>query len=348
LEKAQQAKQRLAKDDFAALAKELSDDKLSAKNGGDLGLFNKGAMEPSFENAVMALKQGEVSEPIKTSFGYHLIKVTELIPGEVKPLEAVKDTIRQDIQKAEAESKFYELADKLTEVSYEHSDNLTDAAEAIGVKIEKTDLFDRTKGEGIAAEQAVRNAAFSEEVLKGNNSEPVELGNDRVVVLRMLEHHPAAARELKDVENEVAAATLTEKAQQQAVALAMQIKQRLQANESFSALAAAQHLDAKSIADMARTNETLPLSIKRAVFSAPKPTQGKPSIIVVPQPTGEQYVIALQSVKDGDTSGVDKKQLELAYVNLARTYGESEFNSVMNELQARADVIIHNKAEETR
>jgi peptidyl-prolyl cis-trans isomerase D len=345
LDKAKQARQRLPKEDFAALAKELSDDKLTAKNGGDLGLFTKGAMEASFEVAVLPLQLGQVSEPVKTAFGYHLIKVTELLPGDIKPFDAVKDAVKQDLQKAEAENKFYDLAEKLTEVSYEHSDNLTDAAEAVGIAVKKTGLFTQTQGEGIADEQAVRSAAFSEEVLKGTNSEPVELGNDRVVVLRMAEHRPAAIRELKDVENEVIAALLQAKAKQQAVDLAGQIKQRLLANEALPTVASANQLEIKKIAALARNDESLPWQIKRAIFSAPKPAQGKPSIFIVALPSGEQTVVSLQSVQDGSTAGIDKKQFELARVNIAKMLGQSAFNAVIDELQARADIVIHNKTE---
>lgn len=345
LDKALHAKQRLEKEDFDAVAKELSDDKLTAKNGGDLGLFTKGAMEPTFETAVLSLQKDQISEPVKTAFGYHLIKVTELLPGETKPFDAIKDKIKQDVQKAEAESKYYELADKVTEISYEHSDNLTEAAQAIGVSIKKTALFTQSQGEGIASEPAVRNAAFSEEVLKGNNSEPVELGNDRVVILRLLEHHPATIRELKDVENDVVAALLDEKAKQQAKTLAGQIKQRLQANETMPSVASANHLEVKKINALARNNESIPLQLKHAIFSAPKPAQGKPSVIIVALPTGEQTVVSLLSVKNGSTSGVDKKQLELADVNIAKVLGESSFNAVLNELQARADITLHDKTD---
>lgn len=345
VERATQAKQRLTKEDFAALAKELSDDKLTAKNGGDLGLFAKGAMEPAFEAAVVNLQLGQISEPVKTAFGYHLIKVTELLPGETKAFAAIKDTVKQDAQKAEAENKFYELADKLTEVSYEHSDNLSDAAQAIGASIQKTALFTQAQGEGIAAEPAVRSAAFSEDVLKGTNSEPIELGNDRVVILRMLEHHPAAARELKDVENEVVAELLDKKAKQQAVDSATQLKQRLLTNAPLQTVAAENQLEIKKIETLARNDESVPWQLKRAIFSAPKPSQGKPSVFIVALPSGEQTVVSLLGVKDGSSVGVDKKQLDLAYVNIAKVLGESAFNALMNELQGRADIVVHNKAE---
>ena len=162
LQKAQQAKQALQHKDFAALAAELSDDKLTAKKGGDLGLFNVGVMEKSFEEVAARLKLGEVSEPVKSAFGYHLIKVTELTAGDEKPYEAVKAELTKAYQKAQAENQFTALGEKLAQVSYEHADSLDSAAQVVDADVAKTSLFTRTQGQGIVADEKVRLAAFSE------------------------------------------------------------------------------------------------------------------------------------------------------------------------------------------
>ena len=199
LTKATTARKRLETEDFAVLAKELSDDKLSAEKGGDLGLIAAGEMQKVFEDAVFALQEGEISQPVKTEFGYHLIKVTDLTLGSVKAFDEVKDKVKAAYQKIQAEEVFFELGEKLAEVSYENSDSLDAAAEAVAIKPEKTGMFTRIGGVGIAAEKAVIEAAFSEDVLAGNNSEPIEIGTDRVLVLRMIQHQDAEAKELEQV-----------------------------------------------------------------------------------------------------------------------------------------------------
>jgi len=199
LEKAQKARQALETKDFTVLASEVSDDKMTAKTGGDLGLFTAGVMEKAFEDAAKTLKQGEVSEPVKSSFGYHLIKVTELVPGKTKPFDAVKDEVTKAYQKSQADNGFYEAGEKLAELSYQNPDNLQVAADALGISIKKSALFNKDKGDGIASEDKVRSAAFAEEVLQGNNSAPIELGTERLIVLRMQEHKPAAPLELNRV-----------------------------------------------------------------------------------------------------------------------------------------------------
>jgi peptidyl-prolyl cis-trans isomerase D len=340
LEKALKAQKDLANKDFAAVAAEVSDDKLTAKIGGDLGLFNVGVMEKSFEDAASALKLGEVSNPVKSAFGYHLIKVTELMPGEVKPFDSVKNEVTKAYQKAQAENAFYEAGETLTEMSYEHPDNLKTVADALGITIKKSALFTKDKGDGIAADDKIRSAAFTEEVLHGNNSTPIELGTDRLVVLRVLEHKAAAARELKDVKQDIVAVLLADKAKLQAAEKAKQIKVRLQTGESIQAVAAENKLAVKTVAGLTRSKDDVPLPLSEAIFKAAKPVAGKPTIFIAELPEGEQAVVSLSKVKEGVMTEDDKKQLELASKNIAKAFGQTEFNALINSLQADADISV--------
>jgi len=340
LEKALKAKQELANKDFATVAAEVSDDKLTAKTGGDLGLFNAGVMEKPFEDAASALKLGEVSNPVKSAFGYHLIKVTELVPGEVKPFDSVKNEVTKAYQKNQAENAFYQAGETLTEMSYEHPDNLKTVADALGLTVKRSDLFTRAKGDGIAADEKVRNTAFTEEVLRGNNSTPIELGADRLVVLRMSEHKPAAARELKDVKADIVAVLLTDKAKQQAIETAKKIKARLQAGESIQTVAADNKLQVKTVTGLTRNKEDVPLPLSQAIFKAAKPVGNKPTVFIAELPAGEQVVVNLSKVKEGAMTEDDKKQMELASKNIAKAFGQTEFNALINSLQADADVTV--------
>ncbi len=340
LDKALKAKNELAAKDFATLAAEISDDKLTAKTGGDLGLFNVGVMEKSFEDAASALKLGEVSNPVKSAFGYHLIKVTELMPGETKPFDSVKNEVTKAYQKAQAENAFYESGETLTEMSYEHPDNLKTVADALGITIKKSALFTKDKGDGIAADDKIRSAAFTEEVLHGNNSTPIELGTDRLVVVRLSEHKAAAARELKEVKPDIVAVLLVDKASRQAAETAQKIKARLQAGESIQTVVAENKLQLKTVTGLTRNNEDVPLPLSDAIFKAAKPVGGKPSIFIAALPGGGQVVVSLSKVKEGVMTEDDKKQLELASKNIAKAFGQTEFNALINSLQADADISV--------
>ena len=345
LEKAVKAKQELAKKDFAALAAEVSDDKLTAKKGGDLGLFNVGVMEKAFEDSASSLKLGEVSEPIRSSYGYHLIKVSELVAGNTKSFDSVKDELTKAYQKAQAENAFYEASEKLTQLSYEHPDNLQSVSEALDLKIQKTALFSKSSGQGIAADEKVRGAAFAEEILQGNNSAPIEKTNEHLVVIRLLEHKAAAQRDFSEVKSEITAVLKQEKAQKLAIEKAQKIKASLETGKALKDVAVDYKLEVKSENALVRGKSKLPAALTEAVFKAAKPVGDKASIFVVALPSGEQVVASLSKVTPGVMSDEDKKQMDLAKKNIANAFGQADFNQVLNSLQAEANVKVHKKAQ---
>jgi peptidyl-prolyl cis-trans isomerase D len=348
LAEAQKAKAELANKDFAKLAAEVSDDKLTAKNGGDLGLFNAGSMEKSFEEAVSKLKLGEVSEPVKSSFGYHLVKVTELVPGETKPFESIKSEVAKAYQKSQAEAVFYDAGEKLAEMSYENPDNLDTVAKALGLAVNKTDFFTKVTGTGIAANPKIREAAFSEEVLQGNNSTPVEISAEHVVVLRKLEHKPAAIQPLESVKAGISAQLLTEKAKKQALEKAQKLKEKLKGGETLANLAASEKLEVKKMTGYTRSKTEIPDALGEAIFKSAKPVGDKPTILIAELPDGAQAVVSLTKVTPGVMSEDDKKKMDLATKNIAKAFGQSDFNAMLATLEADADIEINPSDNESK
>lgn len=349
LEKAQKAKQQLANKEFAVLAKELSEDKLTAKTGGDLGLFNAGSMEKPFEDAVEKLKLNEVSEPVKSAFGYHLIKITELVPSEIKPFDSIKTEVTKAYQTAQAENTFYQMGETLTNMSFEHPDSLQVIADTLGLSIKKSELFSKDQGKDIATEDKIRAAAFSEEVLQGNNSSPVELGSDRLIVLRQLEHKEATVKELNEVKAQIVATLLLEKAKLQTVNTAKSIADKLRTGENLETVAKEQKLTVKKITGLARSKaevKQLPAQLAEAVFKAPKPVNDKPSISIVPLATGEQIILSLNKVTEGQMTEEDKKILAQVDKKITYVIGTNEFESVINNIQANTKITINQKKAE--
>lgn len=338
LEKAQKAKQELGQKDFSTLAAEVSDDKLTAKNGGDLGLFNAGEMQKAFDEAAGALKLGEVSEPVKSDFGYHLIKVTELVPVTVKPYASVKAELTRAYQKAQAESRFSELVEKLAEVSYENPDNLDAAATLLNTQVQHSSTFTRETGEGVAAEEKVRVAAFSEDVLKGGNSEPIELGSDKLVVLRLLSHEPAANKPLEAVKADVAAALKKERAEQQAAELANQLKQQVADGKSMADAAQAAKLALKKVNGLSRVSADVEPAVALAVFRAAKPQANRPSVVVIDNPAGGKIVANIKQVVEGAMTEADKAKQNTIEKNMALAFGKAQFEALLSQLQTEADI----------
>jgi peptidyl-prolyl cis-trans isomerase D len=186
--------------DFAALATENSDDPGSAAGGGDLGFFAKGAMVPEFEQAAFDLQPGEVSDLVRSQFGYHIIKLTEIKGADIPALEDVREQLITELKQGEIDDLYYELLEQLTDNTYESPDSLDAAADALGLEIQTSDWITAAGGEGIGQYPKVLSAAFSEDVLEaGNNSEPLEVAPNDTLVIRVKEREAPHPTPLVDV-----------------------------------------------------------------------------------------------------------------------------------------------------
>jgi peptidyl-prolyl cis-trans isomerase D len=330
-------------EDFAKLAQEVSSDALSGKAGGDLGFLNKEAQEESFTKAAEKLNSGEVSEPVKTSFGYHLIKVTELIPAKQKSFEEVKEELHKTAQRNAAETRFYEKGQKLAEQTFEHPGSLDTAAQALGLKIQQTVLFTREEGEGLAAEESVRKAAFSEDVLGGRNSEPVELGNEKAVVLRIKEHQQASDKPMAEVKDAIIAQLRDQESRAEAVKSSQELLKTVRDGKSLAEAAKNLGLKITKTGFVRRDNDKLPPELLRAAFTAGRPAAGKVSAGGATQPNGSQWVFSVTTVKDGPMAAADAKDQESASQFMTRSGSQREFGSFVERLRELADVKINNK-----
>ncbi len=342
LAKIQAIKKRLEQgEDFSELAKQFSDDSGSKAQGGDLGFIKQGLLEKNFEEAAFALPEGKISDPVETPFGYHLIQVIEIKSANPKPFEAVREQIRRDIQYQEAEARFYELAEKLAQLTYENPQSLEPAANALGIKIKSTGLFTPEKGEGIAANSKVRAAAFSEEVLAGNNSEPLEVESGTLIVLRIRQHLPPKQRPLDEVGGEIATLLRKQKARQITEAQAKDWLAKLEQGGKLEEIAQKIKTNVEII-ELVR-NAPIPEleDVKGAVFQAPRPKPGKPIFLRVPLPDGRQVLAQVLAVEDGDYDSLkpeDKKRLK---TNLARLFGLMTFKEYQMQLRDKAKVEIN-------
>lgn len=200
--------------DFAELAKLHSQDPGSASNGGSLGEVEIGAMVPEFEEAAFALDVGAISEPVKSQFGYHIIKVDDVIGGDLQPFSEVQADIKASQQARLAQDILIERAEQLRELLFEHSDSLEGAASEMDLEVKSTTLFARDQqGEGVAQFDAVRSAAFSDQVLvKGLNSDLIEASPTQYVALQKLDYRDTEPKPLADVTEQIKAELVNERA----------------------------------------------------------------------------------------------------------------------------------------
>ncbi|AXT46466.1 SurA N-terminal domain-containing protein [Chromobacterium rhizoryzae] len=190
---------------FAELAKVKSQDPGSAANGGDLGFFGHGMMVKPFDDAVFRMKPGQISEVIETEFGYHIIKLDEV---KAQDFAEVKAAIAEKLQRQQAGSLFRSQADKLTELAYQQGDSLKALQEQLKLQPQHSDWLSRGKpaADPLLNSPKVLEAAFSEDVLKKkHNSEPVDIGNNRLLVVRVAEHQPERQQSMDEVRDVIKA-----------------------------------------------------------------------------------------------------------------------------------------------
>ncbi|MCU6433784.1 SurA N-terminal domain-containing protein [Undibacterium sp. Jales W-56] len=190
---------------FAKLAKENSQDPVSAERGGDLDYFGKGAMTKAFEDTVFKLKQGEISELVQTEFGYHIIQLTAIKPASVKPLEEMKSQIVADIKKQKASKAYAEAAETFTNTVYEQADSLKPVVDKLKLQVQTTTALTRQPNPALPATTLFNNpkflkAIFSDEaVQKKHNTEAVEVAPNTLVSGRVLEYKAASKRPFEEV-----------------------------------------------------------------------------------------------------------------------------------------------------
>jgi peptidyl-prolyl cis-trans isomerase D len=340
LGKAKSIRERLAKgDSFAQVAGETSEDPVSSKKGGDLGMLGSGAMDPAFEKAAKALQKNQVSDPVRTSFGYHLITVTELEPATVKGFDQVKPELVKMFQRNAADNRFYELGQKLTQLSFEHPDTLEPAAKAVGKAVLTSKPFGRDGGEGPASVPAVRDAAFSEDVLNGKNSDLIEVSPEEVTVLRMREHQSAADRPLDAVRTDILARIKKERARAEARKLAEDAVKAIEGGATLVSQAKALGGSVVSPPPLQRVAKEVAPEVIDAVFSTRKPKDGRPVAGIAALGDGSQIVYQLKSVVEAKP-GTGDQEIDRLREYLGRNIGQRQYAAWIDELRRVADVKI--------
>jgi peptidyl-prolyl cis-trans isomerase D len=325
---------------FADLARKLSQDTGSATKGGDLGFFGRGAMVPEFDAKVFSLKKGELSEPVRTSFGYHIIRLEEVRGGDVKPLDQARAQIQAKLRADKAQERFYEAAEKLNNLTYEHPETLQVAAEELKLPIKHSGYFTRQGGAGLPADPKFVQAAFNEEVLEqGNNSDTVELAPDHLVVLRLEDRRPEAQRPLNDVRPQIVAQLRQVKAKADARAAADKALAAIQSGADAASLAKQEGGTWVNHKGIGRSDSQVPRPVLETAFRLPRPGTA-PSVDRAALPTGDEAVVVLQGVKDGEpANAADQPQAQAAAV--VRADAEASYQGAITTLRKLGSIEIH-------
>jgi peptidyl-prolyl cis-trans isomerase D len=326
---------------FETLARERSEDLGSKAQGGDLGFFGQGVMDPAFDKTVFEMKPGELSEPVRSRFGYHIIRLEEIKAGSTKGFDEARADVEKAYRREQAERQFFEQAEQLATLTFENPDTLEVAAKQLGLSVQESDFFPRTGGAGIAAQEKVFDAAFSPEVLEERgNSEVLDLGDEHAVVLRVKEHRPAERRKLDEVRSEILSTIQSEKAKVMTEERGKALLKRLQDGEDRAKLAAAEKLEWKDVPDLGRRTDQVDPAVRHDAFRLPRPAGTGPSYGGVALDGGDYALIAVLGVTDGDPAKLTDKERQDTRERLQRAASDAAWQDFIAGLRANADVAI--------
>ena len=332
-------------EDFAELAKANSEDPGSAEQGGDLGYFGKGIMDPAFEEAAFALEEGEVSAPVRSSFGFHLIKLTGIQADSIKSFAEARAEIEQAYRKSEGERLYFEQAEQLSNLSYEDPSSLEPAASELQLEIQESGWITRNGGQGVLRSPKVTAAAFGEDVLiEHNNSELIELDQEQSIVLRVADHREASFQPLEDVQEEVIEAIQQERAAAKAKAEAEGRLTRLQAGEAIDLVADGYEVNKKEAVQ--RTDVSVPVTLLGQVFKSPRPAPDQAVSGIIKLMAGNYGIFSLYAVNNGSIAELDAATRKRTEDRLRRRVGRDYYDRLVADLQDRADISYELKLDE--
>lgn len=319
--------------DFAATASASSKDTVSAAQGGDLGLSEKGAFVPAFADAAFALKSGELSGPVKTEFGYHLIRVDAIEAARGKAFEEVRAELETELKRELAAQRLTDREEQAQKLAAESSADLAKIAAQLGLKVASVDEYVRGVGGGLlAGDPGLSEAVFSDEaLLQRRIGGPSAFGDDGFLMFRVVEHRKPRVPALAEIRDRVVAAYVEEQADALALAQAREVAARVNSGE-FRPPASGRFVD--------RRDPSLSKPQKDAAFALARPTAGKILAGAVSLPTGGASVVIVDEVRN-IAGGGDAAVKALRAQNMQVATAQGLIGAFIRDMREKAEVEKH-------
>ncbi|HTJ17709.1 MAG TPA: SurA N-terminal domain-containing protein [Steroidobacteraceae bacterium] len=332
--------------DFAQLAKDNSKDPGSAQQGGDLGWAQRGMFVGPFEDALFTMSIGEIRGPVKSDFGYHVIKLDEVEAGHVKTFEEAHAEVEADFRKDRAQNIFYDESQKLADQAFSALTELDSVGKALNLPVKTVTGFTREGGGEFGGEPSVIEAAFSDDVLdRRQNSPLVTVGEDRALVLRVTDHKAAEPRPLESVSAQIREQLKTQRMREAAAAQGAFAMARLQKGEPWASVASALKLTAVGKRFMNRQDSVAPPAIVRSAFLAPNTefSEAKPYFGGVTTDDGNYAVYAVTQVRNADPSKEAATEKSARKRRAEVQSGQGEFAAYVDEAERTTKIVKNDK-----
>jgi len=331
-----------AGEDFAKLAKENSQDPGSSQQGGDLGWSERKVFVGPFADAAFSMKVGEIKGPVKTQFGYHILKLVGVQEATTKTFEQSKADLETEYRRTEAERQFNGLQDQLADAALQSSTDIEEVAHKAGLPVEQIADFSRTNGGGaLGNSPKAIEAAFSQDSLDGRVSPIVEVEKGRGIVLKATDHKLPQQRPLDAVRSDVIKAWKEQRGIELARAAAVDAAKRLTAGESWEAVAKSLGAPLQAPRFVGRIDEAVPMAIRRLAFELPKPA-GKPEFQTVGVDKGDSAVFGVSAVRVDPNDNPQQQDFERREFAQQAAAAESEGYSLA--ARSAAKVLVNPQA----
>ena len=325
--------------DFAELSKKYSADPGSATRGGDLGWADKATYVAPFADALFSMQPGQISDPVKTQYGYHIIRLDEIRPAHVRSFDEARAQIESEYRRDQAGEIFGDRQEQLQQKLESSAGGDIDAiARQFGMQNGEVKEFTRSSGGApLGGKPDLLRAVFSDDVIgSGKIAGPVALADDQLVVFKVLEHHAPAPQPIASVHEEIVAAIRKSESSAAARAAANEAVKRLQAGAGWDEVLKSVDAKAAPAAFIGRSDPQVPAQLRQAAFAAPPPA-GKPVYLALTLDSGGAAVLAVSAVKAG-TPGTNPQNDEQLVTQYMRRDREGDMHAYLLELQRRATI----------
>ena len=330
-------------EDFAELARERSEDIGSADQGGDLGWIEPGFMVQAFEDAAYELSlENPISEPVRTGFGWHVIQLRDIRPSEGMTFTEARDILLDEYRTEADERRFLEQADRLVDIIYEDPTTLSAAAEELGLEVMEAGPFGRLGGEGIAANPEVVAAAFSDLVLVQRSvSDPIDLGDNHMVLIHLKEHLPQALMPLDEVRDRVVESVRRQQSMDAALVQAQDVLAALEGGAVIGEVAESRGLELVESEAARRNSPEITPRLREQLFLMEAPAEEGGRVTQIVELEDGYAVVELKEVRDGVLAEDDEMRRQAYARRISNASAGEETLGFLRMLRSQSTIEVY-------
>ena len=326
---------------FDELSEQHSEDPKFNIEMSELGFMTRGIMPAEVDEVMFSLNEGEISNPIPTEKSVDVVRIDKIKGGVKNTLDNVREVVEEAWRVSAAENEYFELNDQLANLAYEHPDSLEIAAEELNLEVQESDFISReTTDDPLLSHNRIKSAAFSDEVMNGNNSELLEVGENRVVVLRVLERVAAKPLALEQVSERIVTRIKYEQASQQVKEKGEAILASLRAGTDAEAVGEEFDVVWTPSSSIKRDNTGINRSVVRTAFRLGRPAQNESLYGGGSLGSGDYALVILTAVNDPDPSTFEETDLDNIRNQLLRLKAGTTWQQLVKDMRETANITI--------